>query len=260
MARIYPLFSSSKGNAAFLGTKDGGILIDAGVSLKRLRTAMERCGLPMEAVQAVFVTHDHADHIAGLPMLTKQYAVPVYAQAVTRENLFAKCCIAPERECRIMEKTVTVCGMQLTAFDTPHDTDRSCGYRITMPDGRICAVCTDLGHMPENVKQALTGCDLVLLEANYDEQMLRNGPYPDYLKARIASDRGHLSNSVSGQTARMLVQSGTTRIVLGHLSQENNRPDIAEETVTAALAGFVRRQDYLLETAPPETNGRMIAF
>lgn len=260
MARIYPLFSSSKGNAAFLGTKDGGILIDAGVSLKRLRTAMERCGLSMDAVQAVFITHDHADHITGLPMLTKQYNIPVYAQAVTRENLFRKCCIADGRECRVMEQTVTVCGMKVTAFDTPHDTDQSCGYRISMPDGRVCAVCTDLGYVPESVREALNGCDLVLLEANYDEQMLKTGPYQPYLKARITSDHGHLSNTVSGQTARMLLNSGTTRIILGHLSQENNRPELAEAAVTAALAGYVRGQDYLLETAAPETDGRMTAF
>ena len=223
MARIYPLFSSSKGNAVFLGTAAGGILIDAGVSLRRLKTAMSRCGLPPEAIRAVFITHDHSDHIAGLPMLTKQLAVPVYAQHITGQHLLEKCCIAEGGECFEITGTVSICDMEITPFDTPHDTDQSCGYRITMPDGRICAVCTDLGCVTDTVAQGVTGCDLVLLEANYDEQMLRTGPYPDYLKARIASDRGHLSNAASGAFARRLIESGTTRLLLGHLSQENKR-------------------------------------
>ena len=131
---------------------------------------------------------------------------------------------------------------------------------MELPDGRSCAVCTDLGYVSEAVSAALTGCDLVLLEANYDKEMLRTGPYPGYLKLRIASEVGHLSNADCAEAAVSLLQSGTTRLILGHLSQHNNLPELAERTVEQRLNAFRRGSDYLLQTAPPETDGRMIGF
>lgn len=259
MARIYPLFSSSKGNAAFIGTPSGGVLIDAGVSAKRLRDALTRAGIPLSAVQAVFVTHDHSDHVSGLRVFARQTGIAVYAQPQTRDQLLASHFIEPEADLRALTDPVSVCGMTLTPFATSHDTVQSCGYRIDLPDGQSCAVCTDLGHAPEDVQAALRGCRLVLLEANYDEQMLRTGPYPDCLKRRISSNFGHLSNDQSGELARYLVQNGTVHLVLGHLSEHNNTPEKAAQTVTAALSGLVCGQDYLLDVAKPE-DGRMIAF
>ena len=260
MARIYPLFSSSKGNAAFVGTPEGGVLIDAGVSFRRLTAAMERAGLPLSAVQGVFITHDHSDHIAGLKMLSCRLNVPIYAQRITMRNLIDRDFVAPQARLAEMHGTAQIAGLTVSAFETSHDTDQSCGYRIVCADGRVCAVCTDLGVVTKTVSEALSGCDLVLLEANYDPNMLRNGPYPANIKARIASKYGHLSNSDSAQTARMLVESGTTRLLLGHLSQENNRPALAEAAVTGALEGYVRGEDYLLSVAKPESDGEMIVF
>ncbi|MBR6106922.1 MAG: MBL fold metallo-hydrolase [Oscillospiraceae bacterium] len=259
MARIYPLFSSSRGNAAFVGTPSGGVLIDAGVSAKRLRDALSRAGIPEAAVQGIFVTHDHSDHVSGLRVFCRQTGIPVYAEPKTRENLFSCHYVEPDADVRTLTEPVTLCGMTLTPFATSHDTVQSCGYRITMPDGQSCAVCTDLGFVPDSVKDALRGCRLVLLEANYDEQMLRCGPYPDYLKRRISSDSGHLSNVQCGELARFLVQNGTVHLVLGHLSEHNNTPETALRTVTEALHGYVCGQDYLLDAAMPE-DGRMIAF
>lgn len=260
MARIYPLFSSSKGNASFVGSPHGGVLIDAGVSCKRLMQALGDCGIPERAIRGIFITHDHSDHIKGLRMVTKRLKVPVYAQAQTLEKLIAGENLAPGCPAQVMEGTVTAGDAELTAFDIPHDTVQSCGYRIRTGDGRTCAVCTDLGHVTPTVHQALLGCDLVLLEANYDPRMLANGPYPGYLKQRIASERGHLSNPDSGALAAALVAAGTTRLILGHLSQENNTPALAEQTVEQALGQFRRNGDYLLEVAPVETTGRMVVF
>lgn len=260
MARIYPLFSSSRGNASYIGTPECGILIDAGVSFRRLSLAMERSGLSLSGIRAVFITHDHSDHICGLRTLTARLHVPVCSQEKTLRNLIDRDQIAPGAVLREIHEPVSIAGMQITAFDTPHDTDQSCGYRAELPDGRSCAVCTDLGHVTKTVEQALTGCDLVLLEANYDPQMLRTGHYPPNVKARIASGTGHLSNPDSAAEAAKLIRSGTTRLVLGHLSQDNNRPAVAEQAIVGGLSGFVRGSDYLLEIAAPETNGRMIVF
>lgn len=260
MARIYPLFSSSKGNASFVGSPRGGVLIDAGVSCKRLMQALGQCGIPEGAIRGIFITHDHSDHVKGLRMVTKRLRVPVYAQEQTLERLIAGDQLAPGCPAQVMEGRVTAGDAEITAFDTPHDTVQSCGYRITGADGRTCGVCTDLGHVTREVHQALLGCDLVLLEANYDPRMLAEGPYPGYLKQRIASERGHLSNPDSGALAAALVAAGTTRLILGHLSQENNTPALAEQTVAQALGQFRRNGDYLLEVAPVETTGKMVVF
>ena len=260
MARLYSLFSSSKGNATYIGTPQGGVLIDAGVSYRRLAQAMERCGLAMSAIQGVFITHDHSDHVRGLKVLSEQLRVPIYGQGKTLRNLIDHDAVSASAILQEMNQTITLADLALTAFVTPHDTVQSCGYRVQMSDGRICAVCTDLGHVTKTVEEALTGCDLVLLEANYDEQMLRTGRYPPYVKKRILSNVGHLSNTDCAQQVRKLIESGTTRLILGHLSQENNRPALAEAAVANALSGLCRGRDYLLEVAKVETSGEMTVF
>ena len=260
MARIYPLFSSSKANSTFIGDSTGGILIDAGASFRRLTAAFERSHLPISAIQAVFITHSHSDHTKGLKMLTKNTGIPVFGQRETLEELLADDLISPCSEIYELDGAAAAADMEISCFDTPHDTIRSCGYRIRTSDGRACAVCPDLGHVTETVRENICGCDLVLLEANYDEKMLRNGSYPYYLKERIRSDHGHLSNTDSASQAAELIRSGTTQIILGHLSQENNTPYVADKAVENGLSGFVRNRDYILEVAPVETTGKMVVF
>ena len=261
MARLYPLFSSSKGNSTFIGTERGGILIDCGVSFKRLTAALQRNGIPLSAVRGVFITHGHSDHVSGLKMLTKHTSIPVYGQKRTLQQIFDEDKIFPTAPIIDMTGKSIACGeCELTCFNTPHDTIQSCGYRITTSDGKICAVCTDLGHITEEVNEALKGCRLVLLEANYDEEMLRHGHYPLYLKERILSPYGHLSNVNCGEQAAKLIRQGTTHIVLGHLSQDNNRPDIADKTVENVLSEFTRKRDYLMGVAPVESAGGAVIF
>ena len=261
MARIYPLFSSSKGNSTFIGTEKAGILIDCGVSFRRLKAALDVNQIPLSAVQAVFITHEHSDHIAGLKMLTKTTGLPVYGQKRTLQRLCDADKIAPSSPIiDISGISISCAGNEVSCFNTPHDTIQSCGYRIRTQDDKLCAVCTDLGHITPEVDMALTGCRLVLLEANYDEEMLRNGHYPLHLKERILSPNGHLSNSACGIQTRRLVEQGTTHIILGHLSPENNRPHIADQTVQNALYGMERNKDYLLGVAPMETTGGAVIF
>ena len=163
----------------------------------------------------------------------------------------------------ISASTVIAAGdMEIRPFATSHDSLSSFGYAVNLPDGRRISVATDLGYVSDEVHQAIHGSDLVLLESNYDEAMLRCGPYPYPLKRRIASDSGHLSNDSSALEARTLVDSGTTRLVLGHLSKENNHPELARETVRSVLtrAGLAEGGDYLLSVAPRTEPGPMMIF
>ena len=260
MARIYPLFSSSKGNSSFIGNENAGILIDCGVSFRRLAAALELNCIPIEAVQGVFITHEHSDHVSGLKMLTKNTGIPVYGQKRTLKQLCDSDKISPCSPIIEMPAAVVCAGMEISCFNTPHDTVQSCGYRIHTADDKLCAVCTDLGHVTKEVDRALTGCKLVLLESNYDEDMLRTGSYPFYLKERILSPNGHLSNDDCAVQAARLIAAGTTHLLLGHLSPENNRPHIDDSVVENALKGFTRNKDYLLGVAPMETKGEAVIF
>ncbi|MBQ8297440.1 MAG: MBL fold metallo-hydrolase [Ruminococcus sp.] len=261
MARIYPLFSSSKGNSTFIGTEKGGILIDCGVSFKRLTAALELNRIPVEAVRAIFITHEHADHVGGLRMFTNKTGCPVYGQKRTLQRLADADKISAASPVFDMSNiAITAAGMEVRCFNTPHDTIQSCGYRIHTDDDRICAVCTDLGHITEEVDNALTGCRLVLLESNYDEGMLRTGRYPLYLKQRILSLNGHLSNDDCAAQVGKLIERGTTHFILGHLSQDNNRPQLADRTVHNSLTQYTRGKDYLLGVAPVETQGGAVIF
>ncbi|MBQ8624432.1 MAG: MBL fold metallo-hydrolase [Oscillospiraceae bacterium] len=262
MARIYPLFSSSSGNSHFVGTPEAGILIDAGVSCKRVTQALCQNDIPPSAVKAIFITHDHSDHIAGLKIFTKSHPVPVISSEKTLEYLIEHDHVDPK--CRLIaagDKEITGFGFAVKAFSTPHDAVGSVGYKIKTPDGKTICLCTDLGHITEEIDAHLLGSDLVLLESNYDEHMLKTGPYPYVLKQRILSPRGHLSNIESSKEVKRLIEFGTAKIILGHLSRENNTPVVATNTLMRELGDdFVRDRDYVLHIAPIETNGLAVEF
>ncbi len=264
MSKFYSLFSSSQGNASFVGSASGGILIDAGISCRRLTKALEAHEIPPEAVRGIFVTHSHSDHVAGLRVFLKKYPIPVYATQDTLDGIQKNACLPPEAPLYCVTQTipVSVADVQVTPFSTMHDAAGSCGYRIEMADGQTCAVCTDLGCVTSDVLDAVSGTDLVLLEANYDPQMLRTGPYPPPLQARIRGEYGHLSNGDSASLAERLVQSGTTRLVLGHLSEHNNTQRLAKETVLTHLQeqGMAQNRDFLLQVSTPEGLEQVVIF
>ncbi len=264
MSKFYSLFSSSKGNASFVGSPAGGILVDAGVSCRRLLRSLEAHDIPEQAVQAVCITHAHTDHIAGLRVFLGKHHVPVYGTAETLAQLRFSDKFPQDVDLREILPTETIhtdCAV-LTAFPTMHDAPGSCGYRFEMPDGQTCAVCTDLGCMTPEVEKGVSGADLVLLEANYDPKMLRYGPYPVQLQDRIRGKYGHLSNGDSAGAAEMLISRGTTRLVLGHLSEKNNTMPLAQQTVLAHLQeqGMRRNQDFLLQVASPEGLEQAVIF
>ncbi|MBO5104290.1 MAG: MBL fold metallo-hydrolase [Ruminococcus sp.] len=260
MARIYPLFSSSKGNAHFIGTEKGGILIDCGVSYKKISSALEINRIPLQAVQAVFITHEHSDHVAGLKMLTKKTGATVYGKKKTLQKLCDEDKISPQSPVIEMKDNISCADMEITAFDVSHDAVQPCGYRIHTADDKYCAVCTDTGYITPEADKALTGCRMVLLESNYDENMLRTGNYPLHLKERILSMSGHLSNDDCALQVRKLIERGTVYFLLGHLSQDNNTPYIADSTVQKSLSQYKRNKDYLMGVAPVETEGGAVIF
>ena len=253
MAKFCSLYSSSSGNCTYIGTSSGGILIDIGVSAKRTEEALRGIGVDPCEIKAVFVTHEHIDHISGVRVFATRYSLPVYATEGTLDGMSYAGVFSKSRiDAYVMPENGTeVNGIFVTPFRTPHDSIESCGYTAVTPDGKRLAVATDMGTVTDTVRNALCGCDLVLLESNHDVRMLQNGSYPYPLKQRILSDTGHLNNEKAAELAASLLDSGTTRFVLGHLSKENNIPGLAYETAKSAFScmGAEENRDYILDVA-----------
>lgn len=264
LARFCSLFSSSSGNCTYVGSVSTGILIDAGVSAKKIKEALLAREIDPKKISAIFVTHEHSDHTKGIRVLASSLGIPVYATKGTLEGLAQSDVLNgkfPFYE--IERRSQTQIGdLLVTSFETPHDSNESCCYTIEFPDERKAAVATDIGHMTDEISQNLFGCDLVMLESNHDVRMLENGIYPYYLKRRILSDVGHLSNEACAEMIPQLIESGTTRFYLGHLSEQNNVPSLAFQTSFCAAqeAGAKLGTDYTLTVNPKENTDGIIRF
>ncbi len=227
--------SSSSGNSTLVYDENTIILIDAGVSMRRIKQALCECGINIGDISAILITHDHSDHISGLKMLLKYYDIPIMAPCLVAGGIEAAIpeCLGKISEIPVGED-IMIGTVTVRAFSTPHDTQQSVGYKLTSC-GRSFAIATDMGHVSAEVLSALIGVNACILEANHDITMLKAGPYPYYLKQRILSDRGHLSNKLCASLAARLYETGTGKIVLGHLSRENNTPELALSAVTEKL-------------------------
>ena len=235
--RLSIFASGSTGNCALLSAGGHRFLIDAGLSAKAIRMALAEAGCSVEELDGILITHEHKDHVAGLAVLCKQKPLPVYAPGTVASHLRwslpgVDASLRPFRPGEHLDFG----GAAVTAFPTPHDTDQSVGYRVEA-EGLCFAFATDTGHVSEEMRQNLAGADLAVIEANHDEQMLREGPYPAFLKRRVLSERGHLSNADCAVLAGYLAQKGTKKLVLAHLSRQNNRPGLARAAVLPALQG-----------------------
>ena len=251
--KLLPICSSSKGNSAYIGSRDSGILIDAGCSYRALCHGLAAMETEIDAVKAVLVTHSHTDHVKGLLTMTKNKDIPIFATQATLDYLLFNGLVAETAELHTVEELSEVqFEGEIRAFPTPHDCEGSVGYMMDFGEERL-GYCTDLGGVTAEVRKNLSGCRTVFIEANYEPELLRgNHRYPAYLKQRIASDHGHLSNPDSAEFCSELVKSGTVSLVLGHLSQENNTPETAFGRVSKRLArdGAQCERDYMLKVAP----------
>ena len=234
--RIVTFASGSTGNCCLVSDGGVNVLIDAGISARRIVQGLGVLGLAPQDVCGVLITHEHSDHISGLPVLVKRTGMRIFAPSELGEVLKR---VKPELSESIdyipPDGGLCVGDVRITAFTTPHDASASFGYRIE--GSEVFAFATDTGHISDELLEGLQGADTVVIEANHDKVMLKNGPYPPFLKQRVLSKHGHLSNDDCAKLACLLADSGTRQIILGHLSQQNNPPEAAETAVSEALSG-----------------------
>lgn len=253
MTSFTTLYSGSSGNSVLVQCDGRCILVDVGKNCKCTVESLTKLGIDPKQVDMVAVTHDHSDHIQGLRVFLKKYQTPVCASRATLDSLISRGVIAPEHPmvCTDDAPMVHTDNFDLFYFATPHDAEGSLAYVILTKDGKRVAVATDMGHLPKDFYGFVSGCDGVVLESNYDEDMLYSCGYPYYLKRRIKSDYGHLSNVDCAKTVWELYQTGVKKFVLAHLSINSNYPDLAFATTESYLKRLgVSIEDICLKVAP----------
>ena len=246
MLTVHTLASGSEGNCLLVSACGVHLLVDAGISARRIRQSLSQLGLTPDDLSAILITHEHTDHTAGLATLLKHHPIPLYASGGTACCLRARLPV-PDGCLRTVSggSVFSIDPLQVTVFATSHDAAESVDYRIDC-GGEAVGILTDTGFVPEPAAAALTGVELLVLESNHDVEWLLSGPYPYSLKQRILGQRGHLSNEDAAAFARRMAESGTRRFVLAHLSRENNTPARALQVMTSALSGL----DVTVEVAP----------
>lgn len=253
MARFCSLVSGSSGNALYLEHNKTKILIDCGISCKRVADSLQFIGVSPEEIDAILVTHEHSDHVSGLRVFSHKFGCTVFSGKKTLENIACGDSVAVEAG-----KAYEIGDVLVKPFDIPHDAAQPMGFAFEF-GGKKLAVATDMGKIDVGVAEMLRGSDFVFIEANHDLEMLKNGPYPFYLKKRILSSEGHMSNDQCAALVAALARTGTTRFVLGHLSNTNNTPEIAVKTVSACLeeGGFEVGKDVFLDAAKRHSVGKI---
>ena len=233
MTTVHTLASGSSGNAAVLSCGDTHLLIDAGISCRRITAALKELGLTPADLTAILITHTHSDHISGLNTLLKKTACPLLATPRTCRELS---CRVEGIDPRLMglDSPITLGEIDMQPIPTSHDAPGSCGWRLDTESGSV-GFLTDTGYVTDEAAQVLPGVSLLVLESNHDVEYLRSGPYPYTLKQRILGSQGHLSNDDAAAFAAQMAAGGTRCIVLAHLSRENNTPQRAYDTVRRAL-------------------------
>ena len=238
--RYVSFASGSSGNCGLLMGGGVSLLVDAGISLKRIRACLADEGLELKDLSAVLVTHEHSDHVAGAAMLSKYTELPMLMSGGTARAILRQI-RCREESLRTVDAGVpfTLGELSITAFETSHDAAQPFGFRVEGETGAL-AIVTDLGYVTRGVREAVEGCTAAVVEANYDLDMLRWGPYPLNLKRRIQGNFGHLDNRDAAELCAQLAEKGAKQLLLAHLSKENNLPALAQETVSGRLNGEIQ--------------------
>lgn len=252
---ILSLRSGSRGNASLVSGGNTKLLVDCGVSGKSVTSALADVDVYPEDISAIAVTHEHIDHIAGIGVMMRRYHIPVWANAATWMAMESQVGKIDKSLVNIFDNgsSFEIGEIGVKPFSIPHDAADPVGYSFMCGDEKV-AVATDIGELKKDLFEAIRGSKTVLLESNHDVNMLEIGKYPPQLKRRIRGKLGHLSNDDAGRAAEFLVRLGTERIILGHLSEENNYPELARQTVICVLndAGIKCGRDVLLGVALPQ--------
>ncbi len=253
--RLCSIASGSSGNCIYVGSEATHLLVDVGISGKKTEAGLNSLGLTGVDLDGILVTHEHADHISGLGVISRKYGVPIYATKGTIEAIkgcssMGKIDESLFREVRSDEK-LAIKDLVINPMKISHDAAQPVAYRISYGKKKV-AICTDLGVFNDYTVECLQGMDALLLEANHDVKMLQVGPYPYHLKQRILGDRGHLSNENSGRLLCRILHDGLQNIILGHLSKENNLPELAYEAVRMEITmgdNPYRADDFRIQVA-----------
>lgn len=236
MLKFRSLYSGSTGNSLYVESENTKILVDSGVSMKKLTTALTTNDVKLEDIDAIIVTHEHSDHVQSLGMISSKYNIPVFANEKTWDAM-------PKQRDKISDtnqkffvsyEKFEIGDLIIDPFSIPHDAADPCGFNIMNNKDKI-SIATDIGHMTKEIVDKLDGSSFVLLESNYDPEILKSGKYPYYLKTRILGPNGHLPNEMAGKTIAYLLKGSLKQVMLGHLSKENNFPELAYQTVIEKL-------------------------
>ncbi len=247
------LASGSSGNCYYIGTNEYGVLIDAGVSVRQTKKTLKDFGIAFENILAILITHDHADHIKSIGCLGETMGIPVFATEKVHEGVrksrYVEEVLIQSR--RLVEKDIPffVRDLKITAFETPHDSSDNVGYSIEY-DNQTFVIVTDAGHITDTIREYVCKANHLVIETNYDEEMLQNGVYPAFLKERVSSPTGHLSNRITADFLASIFSPKLKNIWLCHLSRDNNHPELAYKTVEYRLwqEGIKAGKDVALTT------------
>ena len=252
---ISVLASGSSGNSIVIKNNNNAILIDCGLSGKELCKRLNKCGIKAEQLNSILVTHEHSDHIKGVGILSRKCDLPIYARKATWNQIDEKIGNIDEKNCCIFKGDFMIEDFGIRPFSISHDAVDPVGYIINYKNTKI-GIATDMGCITPEIKKKLKGLDFFVLEANHDLEMLMNGSYPYYLKKRIKSKKGHLSNDESAEVLPDLIKDNFPRILLAHISQENNNPQVAYMTIENRLkregleVGKHLKMDYTFREKP----------
>lgn len=236
MLNFCSLYSGSSGNSFLIGTENTNILVDAGVSSKKIEQALNSLNVDPCSISGILVTHEHSDHVQGLGTFSKKFDIPVYVNFETLDAM-------PKQKEKLNIKNINlfqvgntfyINDLKIASFSIPHDAVNPCGFNIYKNNKKI-SIATDIGHMTNSILENLEKSSFIMLESNYDPEVLKCSPYPYYLKTRIAGPNGHLPNEMAGKTISHLLKYGLEGAMLGHLSKESNFPELAYKTVVDEL-------------------------